>query len=123
MYWKPRDSVKVTKKEADAKRVLGTKPSLSLDRYAGAYADSLYGSVTVRLERGRLVLAPSAFLTADLEHWNYDTFRARYRNWWIEPSVVTFRLAPDGNVSAVDIGDGKVLARVPVAQMPMSGRK
>jgi CubicO group peptidase (beta-lactamase class C family) len=121
MYWKARDSVKVAKKEADAKRVLGTKPSLSLDRYAGAYADSLYGSVTVRLERGRLVLAPSAFLTADLEHWHYDTFRARYRNWWIEPSVVTFRLAPDGNVSAVDLGDGEVLARVPVAKTSMSG--
>jgi CubicO group peptidase (beta-lactamase class C family) len=120
MYQKTRDSVKVARKDADAKRVLGTKPSLSLDRYAGAYADSLYGSVTVRLERGRLVLAPSAFLTADLEHWNYDTFRARYRNWWIEPSVVTFRLAPDGNVSAVDLGDGEVLARVPIAKTPMS---
>ena len=74
LYQKARDSVKVAKKEADAKRVLGTKPSLSLDRYAGAYADSLYGSVTVRLERGRLVLAPSAFLTADLEHWNTTRF-------------------------------------------------
>jgi len=59
--------------------------------------------------------------TADLEHWNYDTFRARYRNWWIEPSMVSFRLAPDGNVSAVDLGDGKVLARVPVAKPSMSG--
>lgn len=81
----------------------------------------LYGSVTVRLEGGRLVLAPSAFLTADLEHWNYDTFRARYRNWWIEPSAVTFRLAPDGNVSAVDLGEGEVLARVPVA--PSSSKR
>jgi CubicO group peptidase (beta-lactamase class C family) len=123
MYQKVRDSVKVARKEADAKRVQGTKPSLALDRYAGTYADSLYGSVTVRLERGRLVLVPSAFLTADLEHWNYDTFRARYRNWWIEPKTVSFRLAPDGNVSAVDLGDGEVLARVPIAKKSMSGRQ
>ncbi len=113
MYQKAKDSVTAAKKATEAKRVLGTKPSLALTRYAGAYTDSLYGSVTVRLERGRLVLAPSAFLTADLEHWNYDTFRARYRNWWIEPSMATFRLAPDGNVVALDLGDGEVLARVP----------
>jgi hypothetical protein len=111
----------VAKQAADAKRVVGTKPSLPLAHYAGAYADSLYGSVAVRLERGRLVLTPSAFLAADLEHWNYDTFRVRYRNWWIEPSTATFRLGPDGNVAALDLGDGEVLARVPAPKPPMSG--
>jgi CubicO group peptidase (beta-lactamase class C family) len=121
MYQKARDSVKVATKEADAKRVVGTKPSLPLARYAGAYADSLYGTVAVRLERGRLVLTPSAFLAADLEHWNYDTFRVRYRNWWIEPATATFRLGPDGNVAALDLGDGEVLARVPAPKSPMSG--
>jgi CubicO group peptidase (beta-lactamase class C family) len=113
MYQKVQDSVKLAEKEIETKRIADTKPSLPLARYAGRYADSLYGRVTVRLERGRLVLAPSEFLTADLVHWNYDTFRARYRNWWLEPSMVTFRLAPDGKVSAADLGDGMVLARVP----------
>jgi hypothetical protein len=75
----------------------------------------------LRLEHGRLVLVPRALLTADLEHWSCDTFRARYRSWWIEPSMVSFRLAPDGNVSAVDLGDGEVPARVPVAKPSMSG--
>lgn len=121
MYQKVQDSVKVAEKEADTKRVRSTKPSLALAGYAGNYADSLYGSVTVLLERGRLVLAPSAFLTSDLEHWNYDTFRARYRNRWLGTSMVTFRLAADGTVSAVDLGDGKVLARVPVARASRSG--
>jgi CubicO group peptidase (beta-lactamase class C family) len=121
MYQKVRDSVKVAEKKAEAKRVGGTRPSLALARYAGKYADSLYGSVTVRLERGRLVLVPSAFLTADLEHWNYDTFRARYRNRWLRSTMVTFRLAPDGGVSAVDLGEGEVLARVPVAKASASG--
>ncbi|MBA2458963.1 MAG: serine hydrolase [Gemmatimonadales bacterium] len=113
MYQEARDSAKVAEKKAEAKRVRGTKPSLTPADYAGNYADSLYGSVNIRLERGRLVLAPSAFLTADLEHWNYDTFRARYRNRWLGTSMVTFRLAPDGKVSAVDLENGQVLARVP----------
>jgi CubicO group peptidase (beta-lactamase class C family) len=118
MYQKIQDSVKVAKKEAEAKRVKNTKPSLALAGYAGTYADSLYGSVTVRLERGGLVLAPSLFLTADLEHWNYDTFRARYRNRWLGTSMVTFRLAPDGKVSAIDLEHGQVLARVPPSTPP-----
>jgi hypothetical protein len=122
MYRKVLDSVKVAEKEAEAKRVRNTTASLAIAKYAGSYADSLYGSVRVLLQRGRLVLAPSAFLTADLEHWNYDTFRARYRNRWLGTSMVTFRLAPDGKVSAVDLGDGKVLARVPVAKAEKRAR-
>ncbi len=120
---KVRDSVKAAERAADAKRVKGTKPSLALARYAGTYADSLYGSVALRLEGGRLVLAPSAFLTADLEHWNYDTFRARYRTWWLKSSMVTFRLDPTGNVSAIDLGDGEVLARVPERKGSAVGSK
>jgi CubicO group peptidase (beta-lactamase class C family) len=112
MYRKLQDSSKVKEKEAEAKRVRDTKPSLPLAQYAGSYVDSLYGTVSVKLERDHLVLAPSEFLTADLEHWNYDTFQAHYRNWWIKPSMVTFQLAPDGSVATLDLGDGKVLARV-----------
>ena len=110
-YQRIQDSVKVAEKEVERRRVKGTKPSLPLARYAGTYADSLYGWVTVRLEGSRLVLAPSEFLTADLEHWNYDTFRARYRNRWLGTSMVTFRLDTDGKPSALDLGEGKVLAR------------
>jgi CubicO group peptidase (beta-lactamase class C family) len=111
MYRRLEDSVKTEKKQAEAKRVRGTKPSLALARYAGTYTDSLYGSAVVRVERGHLVLESSAFLAADLEHWNYDTFQARYRNRWLGTSLVTFRLGADGNVSTLDLGDGKVLAR------------
>ncbi|HEY4648798.1 MAG TPA: serine hydrolase, partial [Gemmatimonadales bacterium] len=113
MYKKLQDSTKAADEKVESKRVRNTKPSLSLARYAGTYADSLYGSVTVRLERDKLVLAPSEFLSADLEHWNYDTFRARYRNWWIKPTMVSFRLGSDGTIEAIDLGDGEVLARRP----------
>jgi hypothetical protein len=111
MYQRLDDSVKAAKKQVEAKRVRGTKPSLALARYAGTYSDSLYGSAVVRVERGHLMLVPSDFLAADLEHWNYDTFRARYRNRWLETSLVTFRLDADGSASTLDLGDGKVLTR------------
>jgi CubicO group peptidase (beta-lactamase class C family) len=113
LYQRLQDSVDVAKKEIERKRVGGTKPSLALDKYTGTYADSLYGSAAVRLENGRLVLAQTSFLTADLEHWSYDSFRARYRNRWLGTSMVIFRLDAEGKVAALDLGDGKVLPRLP----------
>jgi len=56
----------------DSSRVMGTRPSLSLERYAGSYADSLYGKATVREENGHLVFSASDLLTADLEHWQAE---------------------------------------------------
>ena len=96
-----------------ANRVRGTSPSLALGEYAGTYADSLYGTATVRLEHGALVLETTPLMTADLEAWNYDTFLARYRNGWEGHDLVTFRLGPNGKVSALDLGHGEVLPRAP----------
>lgn len=96
-----------------ANRVRGTSPSLALDQYAGTYADSLYGTATVRFEHGALVLETNPLMAADLEPWNYDTFFARYRNRWEGHDLVTFRLAPNGKVAALDLGHGEVLARAP----------
>ncbi len=94
-----------------ARRVRGTSPSLPLDRYAGTYTDSLYGTVTVRLDHGALVLETNPLLTADLEPWNYDTFMARYRNQWQGEDLVTFQLDADGKVASIDLGRGEVLTR------------
>ena len=94
-----------------ARRVHGTSPSLPLDRYAGTYTDSLYGTATVRLDHGALVLETNPLLTADLEPWNYDTFMARYRNRWEGEDLVTFQLDADGKVASVDLGHGQLLTR------------
>lgn len=90
----------------EARRVAETHPSLALAAYAGSYADSARGTLVVRLEGGGLVLAQSPFLTADLEHWHYDVFRARWRNAWIEPTPVTFRVGASGTVEAVELLGG-----------------
>jgi CubicO group peptidase (beta-lactamase class C family) len=95
-----------------ARRVTGTTLSLPLERYAGTYADSAVGTVTVRVVDGRLTFAQSPFLTGDLEHWHYDVFLARWKNRWIEPQLVAFRLDANGAVSAAEV-DGVVLGRVP----------
>lgn len=93
--------------------VAGTSPSLPLAAYAGTYTDSLYGTAIVRVEGGRLVLETVPLLAATLEHWNYDTFLARYRNRWLGTNLVSFRLGANGKVESIDLGRGAVLARQP----------
>ncbi|HEU4885581.1 MAG TPA: serine hydrolase [Longimicrobium sp.] len=80
-----------------ARRTQGTRPTLPLERYAGLYREPAYGDLRVRVEAGHLVATLGPRLTGDLEHWNWDTFRVRYR----EPShrgpgFLTFALGPDG---------------------------
>ena len=90
--------------EAEAKRVKGTRPSLALEQYAGAYADSANGALSVALESGKLVLRYGPQLTGDLEHWHYDTFRAGWRSIALfPPSMVTFTLDRTGRVAAVEV--------------------
>jgi hypothetical protein len=100
-----------TRAEREAQRVRDTRPSLPLDRYAGAYADSALGPVSIRLADGTLHFAQSAFLTGTLEHWHFDTFMVRWDNGWITPAAVTFRIGPAGTVIGADLG-GRQLGRV-----------
>ncbi len=90
---------------------MGTRPSLSLERYAGSYADSLYGKATVREENGHLVFSASDRLPADLEHWHHDTFRPVFRKRWIGGGLMTFRLDAEGRVAMPDLGGGRILQR------------
>jgi hypothetical protein len=62
------------KGERDAKRVPDTKPSHDLAAYAGTYESSGYGTATVTVEGGALVLH-WARTPMPLTHWHYDTFR------------------------------------------------
>lgn len=89
-------------KKAAAARDADSKPSLPLERYAGLYRDAWYGDIEVKLEDGRLVMrfthTPS--LAGDLEHWQYDTFIARWRDRELRADAyVTFALDPAGNVA------------------------
>lgn len=97
--------------EREARRVPGTRPSLSPEAYAGTYADSALGTVVVRATDGQLTLSRSPFLTGALEHWNYDTFRVRWDRAWLQPTPVTFRIGSDGVVTGVDL-NGTALGRV-----------
>jgi CubicO group peptidase (beta-lactamase class C family) len=98
-------------KKFQEERVANTTPTLPLAEYAGTYTDRLFGSVTISTNGDALVLERSPYLTADLEHWHYDTFLAVYRNRWVGEGTATFVIGNDGKVKAMELM-GATLSRV-----------
>lgn len=87
--------------KAAGERAPNTKPSLPLSGYAGTYSDSLYGDVVIREENGVLKLTFGPIWKADLEHWHFDSFRARFDTPVLPPVPVTFRIGGNGKVESV----------------------
>ena len=89
--------------DAFAARNADSTPSLPLASYVGTYRDPWYGDVFVEADDDGLVIrfGRSELLTGRLEHFQYDTFVAR----WLDRSLnadayVTFILGADGAVAA-----------------------
>jgi CubicO group peptidase (beta-lactamase class C family) len=91
-----------TMKKAEGARAATSKPSLPLEKYAGAYNDAWYGPITIRMENGGLIITfdhtPS--MIGDLQPWQYDTFKAHWRDRTIEDAFITFSLRPDGSIDS-----------------------
>ncbi len=99
-------------KNAEGKRAADSKPSLPLDKYAGTYNDAWYGPITIRSENGALVMSfdHTPGMIADLQHWQYDTFKAHWRVRTIEDAFVTFSLNPDGSIESAKMAAVSPLA-------------
>jgi CubicO group peptidase (beta-lactamase class C family) len=111
LYSGLKDKEEKVQKEIAAKRVLTTKPSLSLQDYTGKYKDPLYGELEVSLVENKLTIHLNNFLKATLEHWHFDTFRATYQRAWDGTANATFVLNDLGKVVKLNFDDmqfGKV---------------
>jgi hypothetical protein len=85
---------------------------LPLEKYAGTYNDAWYGPITIKLESGGLVITfdhtPS--MIGDLQHWQYDTFKAHWRDRKIEDAFITFSLNADGSIDSAKMAAVSPLA-------------
>ena len=100
-----------TRKKRDAARVTGTSPSRPLRDYAGTYSDPLYGDVDVRLDGQTLRLRYGPGFAGTLEHWHYNTFRARWAAEWRSTAQVNFTLDSSGRVAALELMGGRFARR------------
>ena len=91
-----------TMKRAEGARAADSNPSLPLNKYAGVYNDAWYGPITIRVEKGALVITfdHTPTMIGDLQHWQHDTFKAHWRDHTIEDAFVSFALNPDGSIDS-----------------------
>ena len=93
-------------RSAAAARDSASRPSLPLTGYATTYEDPWYGTITVSLTDGKLVMQfdKSPALLGDLEHWQYDTWLVKWRDRELRADAfVTFTLDEEGQVAGATI--------------------
>jgi CubicO group peptidase (beta-lactamase class C family) len=111
LYRGMADSAAARRRAQESKRVIGTHPTLALEKYAGTYADSLYGSAKVGMADGRLSLQLGT-ASGQLEHWQYDVFRVTWPDPFWDPTYVSFGMDADGSVGQLRlVGTDQVYRR------------
>src|SRR5262249_8971873 len=88
-------------KKAAESRVMGAKPSLPLEKYAGTYRDDWYGDIVLSYASGGLTIrfGHTPPLTVPPEPFQHDTFIARWNDRELRADAyVTFALNPDGSI-------------------------
>ena len=106
LYRRLADSSRAAQQAEESKRVANTHPTLPLDRYAGTYADSLFGTATVGLNDGKLTLQAGT-AKGQLEHWQYDVFRVTWPDPFWDASYIAFVIDPDGAVGELRVVDSE----------------
>ncbi len=107
------DRMAEERRKLEAARATGTTPSVALEKYAGTYADSMYGAVKVTFENGKLLAAFGPQYVGELRHWQHDTFEAQWREEVLGRQFVTFALDPRGNVRSLEVENLATFGRVP----------
>lgn len=83
-----------------AARAVDSHPSLPLARYVGKFHDNWYGDALIEEKGGRLVLrmTRTSAMVADVEHWQYDTFKAVFRDNTIPDAYLNFSINAEGKI-------------------------
>ena len=104
-FLKHRDAMEKEEAASEAGlRNATSRPSLPLKAYAGRYRDPWYGDILVEAKADQLSIrfTHSPLLAGTLEHWQYDTFVARWQDRSQNADAfVSFALDPDGKVEQV----------------------
>ncbi len=94
---------KTAQKKSEAERVKDTRLSLALPEYAGTYKNDLYGEVKVTHENGKLGVRFGPAYSSGLEHWHFDTFRAKFIGAGVSYAYMTFALNAQGKIETLTL--------------------
>ena len=103
LYTGLRDDAETARVAVESKRVPGTRPSLDLAAYAGAYVHPAWGDLQVTHEAGalRVTIGTGPQSSGVLEHWHYDTFRCFLGDGRGGASYLTFVVDGSGKAAKV----------------------
>jgi hypothetical protein len=91
--------------EAAASRAADSSPSLPLEAYVGTYRDVWYGDIHIEAgDGGRLWFRSDRNepLLGPLEHFQYDTFIARWTDRQLmADAYVSFSMSPEGKIERI----------------------
>jgi CubicO group peptidase (beta-lactamase class C family) len=91
--------------DAEAARNADSRPSLPLSAYTGTYRDDWYGDISITQDDdGRLWFQSgrSEALHGALEHFQYDTFIARWDDRRLNADAyVSFTMSPEGRIERI----------------------
>jgi len=98
---KARAEAEKTKKEPDKDRKPDTKPSHSLQDYAGEYENPGYGTISIAKDGDQLKAKYNSFEFA-LTHYHYDTFEL-FNELYDQKQKLSFQTDPKGNIASLSI--------------------
>jgi hypothetical protein len=80
-----------------------SKPTLPPEKYAGRYVDAWYGAIAIEsgVQGLRINFTHTPNMGGNLQHYQYDTFIARFDDPNIEAAYVTFSLDAEGKVERI----------------------
>jgi CubicO group peptidase (beta-lactamase class C family) len=105
-FHKNKERLKQKEIEFAGNRVMGTRPSLSLDKYEGIYGGEMYGNAEVFIQNDELKInfLPTPIFSGTMTHWHYDIFRIKIDNIPSLPlGTVQFIIGTDGNIEEMKI--------------------
>jgi CubicO group peptidase (beta-lactamase class C family) len=102
---KARFDAAVAAVNANAAAPVPSKPTLPLPQYAGRYVDAWYGAIAIESNAQglRVNFTNTPNMGGRLQHWQYDTFIARFDDPNIEPAYVTFAIGAEGKVERISM--------------------
>jgi hypothetical protein len=100
---KARIDAAVAAVSAKAAAPAQSKPTLPLPQYAGRFVDAWYGAIAIDSGANglRIDFTNTPNMGGNLQHYQYDTFIARFDDPNIEAAYVTFGLGAEGKVERI----------------------
>ena len=111
LYGENAQRAEEAQKRMESQRVAGTAPSLPLAQYVATYSDPLRGDVEVTADGDALRIRSGPGLVGTLEHWHFNTFRAKWKAEWRGAPFVTFIIGQSGRVETLEMIGGRFVRR------------